>query len=233
MIHAEIEPIVSAELWDQAFSILEVGRLKLQRPAKKAVHLFAGYVACHCGTKMYVRHNTPKYLCQKCCNKIPIVDLESIFYEQLKGYFLSPEDVAGYVAQADETLKAKEELLASLQTERDKAQKEIDRAYRLYADERLTGEQFSRVFDPLDIRIKQLDKETPKLQAAVDMLKIDALSTDHILAESKTLYERWPLLSHDEKRQVVESVTERIVVGKGEVAIELAFFPSCKDLTNE
>ncbi len=233
VIHYPIPAIVSVEMWDKAFALAEENRVKRQYPAKRAVHLFAGFVYCECGGKMYVVSNTPKYCCRKCRNRIPIMDLEAIFYEQLRGYFLSPEEVAGYLAKADATLKENEELVVTLQAERDATQKKIDRLYEDYAAERLTGDQFSRLFQPLDTRIKQLDEELPKVEAKVDVLKIDHLSSDMILTESKTLYDRWPLLNHDEKRQVVESVAERIVVGNGEVAIDLAFFPGYENLTNE
>ncbi|NBU11805.1 MAG: hypothetical protein EBS84_22875 [Proteobacteria bacterium] len=161
------------------------------------------------------------------------MDLESLFYEQLKGYFLSPEEVAGYLAKADATLKASEELAGTLKGERDATQKKIDRLYDDYGAERLTGEQFNRLFQPLDTRMKQLDEELPKIEARVDVLKVDHLSSDTILSKSKDLYDRWPLLNHDEKRQVVEGVTVKIVVGKGDVAIQLAFFPGYEDLANE
>ena len=233
VIHFPIPAIVSVETWEKCFAILEENRLKRQRTAKRTVHLFAGFVHCHCGKKMYVAVDTPKYICQKCRNKIPILDLEAIFYEQLRGYFLSPEEVAGYLAKADATLKESEELAVTLKAERDATQKKIDRLYDDYAAERLTGDQFSRLFQPLDTRFKQLDEELPKIEAKVDVLKIDHLSSDSILTESKNLYDRWPLLNYQEKRQVVESVTEKIVVGKGDVAIELAFFPGYEDLTNE
>ena len=233
VIHHPIPAIVSAETWDKGFALLEESRRTRVRPAKLTVHLFAGFVHCHCGGKMYVRHRTPKYVCGKCFNKLAIVDLEAVFYEQLKGYFLSPEEIAGYLAKADATLKQSEEQAAILAGERDGLQKRLDRLYDDYSAERLSGEQFNRMFLPLDVRMKQIDEELPRLQATMDVLKVDHLASDVILTESKTLYDRWPLLNHDEKRQVVESVTERIVVGKGDVAIELAFFPGYEDLTNE
>ena len=232
-IHFPIPALISVETWEKAFALLEEGRLKRQRPAKRTVHLFAGFVYCECGTKMYVSSDTPKYLCQECRNKIPIVDLEAIFYEQLRGYFLSGEEVAGYLGKADAALKESEELVVTLKAERDATQKKIDRLYDDYGAERLTGDQFNRLFQPLDTRIKQLDEELPKVEAKVTVLKVDHLSSDRILTESKDLYDRWPLLNHDEKRQVVEGVTVKIVVGKGEVAIKLAFFPGYEDLANE
>ena len=103
----------------------------MQRVGRRPVHLFAGYTYCECGMKMYVRSNCPKYLCQNCNNKIPIVDLDAIFYEQLKGFFVSPEDISEHLAKADENIANKRRLLSGLQAEQSKVQEEISRVYAL------------------------------------------------------------------------------------------------------
>jgi site-specific DNA recombinase len=77
-IYTDVEPLISEDLWERCRQIV-ADRRQLPRPvAKKAVHLFAGVAYCICGNKMYVPSNTPKYVCQKCRNKIPIVDLEGV-----------------------------------------------------------------------------------------------------------------------------------------------------------
>jgi len=59
----ELEPIVSENLWHQCNQILEEQRKKNARPGRKPVQLFAGLAVCACGHKMYVRSNSPKYVC--------------------------------------------------------------------------------------------------------------------------------------------------------------------------
>ena len=46
----------------------------------------------------------------------------------------------------------------------------------------------------------QLDEEVPRVQAEVDLLKVNHLSADQVLSEANDLYGRWPSLSRDEKQ---------------------------------
>jgi hypothetical protein len=200
---------------------------------KRPVHLFSGLTYCHCGTKMYVLSDTPKYVCQKCRNKIPIVDLEAIFCEQLKSFFLSPAEVAEHLEKADEHLGEKEKLLQNLEGKRAEIQEEIQRVYKLYIDKKLDGEGFEQFYKPLKERQRQTDDELPRLQAEVDLLKINNLSSDAILSEAQDLHAQWPKLTREEKQRIVESVTEKIVIGQGEVSISLCHLPSSEKATNE
>jgi site-specific DNA recombinase len=85
-----------------------------KKPTKRGTHLFAGFVVCECGTKMYVPSNTPKYVCQKCRMKMVASDLEAVYREQLRDLFVSEEAVRGQLEAADGQLKEKEALLSIL-----------------------------------------------------------------------------------------------------------------------
>jgi hypothetical protein len=85
MIQIEIEPLVSAEIWDEANRILSGS----QKFGKKAVQLFAGLVfcgECDAGEKMRVPSNSPKYVCPGCRLKIGTADLEEIFRSRLTDF---------------------------------------------------------------------------------------------------------------------------------------------------
>ena len=129
---SKIEAIISEELWNQCNGILDEQRRNRKAPARRAVHLFSGIVFCHCGNKMYVPSNSPKYTCSKCRNKIVTADLEEVFQVQLKDFFLSSSEIRDYLNQADQTLKEKEELLNALSEEARNVQGEMDKTYRLY-----------------------------------------------------------------------------------------------------
>jgi len=224
-VWSEVEPIVSDELWEQCNLILDEssnGRRKGKIPAT----LFAGLTFCSCGTKMYRPFNTPKYVCYKCRNKIPVDDLESVFQEQLKGFLLSPTEMNEYFREADKTIHDKEELLKSLQAEQQRLKQEMDQVYHLYIANELTPQSFGSRNRPLEERFNQLENQLPELQGEIDFLKIKFLSSDQVLTDAKSFYARWPELDFQSKRQVVENIVEKITIGKDDVSIELCYLPS-------
>lgn len=227
---SSVEPVVPEELWRRCVAILDEHRERAKRPTKTTVQLFAGYVHCHCGHVMYVPSNTPKYVCYRCRNKIGVGDLEAVFHEQLREFFLSPDDIAKALGQADEEIKTKEEQLHALEAEIAKVRAEMDKVYHLYVTDEITAAGFGRTYKPLEARHKDMEEELPKLQGSVDFLRVQFLSRDELLAGAKGLYERWPSLSSEEKRGIIEAVVEDIRVGKEEVAIDLAYFPGSSEV---
>jgi len=225
-----VEAIVSEELWERCNAVLDERRRTGKRPAKKPVHLFTGLVSCICGERMYVPSNSPKYICYRCRNKIPTQDLEAVFQEQLRGFFFSPTEMADYLGQADQQVKEKEELLQVLTRETDKLQRDMDRVMKAYLADEISKEGLGREYRPMEERLKQLGEELPRVQAELDFLKIQYLSRDEVLTEAKDLATRFGDLAPEEKRQIVETITEKIVVGRDEVAITLCYLPSSSEL---
>src|SRR5215813_1834153 len=225
-VWSEVEPIVSEELWNQCNQILDERTKNGKRTAKKPVHLFAGVTFCSCNNKMYVPSNTPKYVCSKCRNKIPIEDLETAFQEQLKGFLLSATEMTAYLHEADETIKAKEALLKTLEKESQKLKSETDKLMRLYYDDKISADGFAVQNRPLEERAKQVNDQLPQLQAELDVLKVNFNSSDEVLAEASDLYSHWTALGSEGKRTIVENITDRITIGKDELTIELCYLPS-------
>ncbi|MEX2526433.1 MAG: recombinase family protein [Gemmatimonadota bacterium] len=222
-----IEPIVPEDTWEQTNAILEERRRHYsKRRGRRPVHLFAGVTVCHCGTKMYVPSNTPKYVCRSCRNKIPIEDLEGVFEEQLKAFFLSPEQSLHYLEQADDTIHERESLRTTLEQERQAVEREREKIYRAYIDDKLDVDAFGERYKPLDERLRQLDEEIPRIQGEIDFLKIQYLSADDILSEAQSVYGRWQHLSFEERCQIVEHLVQEITIHDGEVVIELAYLPA-------
>lgn len=228
----EVPAIVSAELWDQCNALLEQRKGSREKVGKRPVHLFAGIAFCHCGQKMYVPSSTPKYVCSKCRNAIPCVDLEAIFLDELKGYLLSPELIAEYLQKARTTIGEKNGLVETLARELARVKAEADTVYRLCIDGKITGDQFKERYQPLDDRKKQIEAEIPKAEADLALLKIDGLSSEYIMEEARDLEACWPTTTAEEKRRIVEILANRIVIGKDEIDISLCYLPSFREMTN-
>jgi len=230
---SSVEPIISEELWEQCNHILGDMHNGRKKPARKPVHLFAGLAYCTCGQKMYVPSNTPKYICYSCRNKIPVADLEGVFQEQLKSFFFSSADITTYLEQADLTIKEKQELLGTLESEAQKTQREMDKLYNLYLADEISRDGFGSRYHPLEERMKQITDQMPHLQAEIDFLKVQYLSSDEIFTEARDIYSRWPELEQTEKRKIIENILEKIVIGKEDVSINLCYLPSSAEIMAE
>ena len=224
-----VEPIISEELWDDCNRILRDQRQKLRPRKRKPVHLFTGFAVCVCGQKLYVPSNTPKYVCYKCRNKIPIGDLEAVFQEQLRNFAVSPQEILSYVEQSDKVIQEKKALLDTLNAEQQKVRQEMNKVYRLYVDDQLDGESFGRLYRPLEERLKQIEDQVPQLEAEVDFLKIQHLSQEQVLSDVQDLCSHWPTLESEEKRNLIEAVLDEVIVGKDDVTFRLNYLPSLED----
>jgi site-specific DNA recombinase len=223
---AECPPIVSEDLWNQVNRIIEEQLKAWKKPGKPPVHLFSGLAHCSCGHKMYVAANSPKYFCRKCCNKIGIVDLENVILEELKTFFGQPERIASHLQSADKNLAEKSALLATHQLEIHKVREEMHQTHQLYLNKQISGDGFRDLYTPTEQRLKQLNTELPKLEAEVDFLKVNKLSAKDVLHESHSLHNRWPKMLMPEKRQNVEALIEKIVIGNGTIHISYSRLPT-------
>lgn len=221
----EVEAIISEDLWNEVNGILDVQQAKGKRPARHVIHLFAGLAHCGCGQKMYVPSNSPKYVCYQCRNKIPVVDLEGVFHEQIKNFFFSTEEIAEHLSKANATIHEKEEILLVLLNDQKKLTAEVDKLYDLYQGGAIDKVGFGTKYHPLAERQRQMEDEVPQVQAELDVLKISHLSHEEIITGARNLYSRWIELPTEEKRRIVEAITDRIVIHPDEVEINLFYAP--------
>jgi hypothetical protein len=180
---------------------------------------------------MYVFSRSPKYICLKCRNKIPSDDMENIFKAELEDFFISKEKVEEHLSNAHTELIAKKEHLESHRKQLEKVRAEMRKTYQLFQTEHITPEGFGKVYRPLEEQERSLAGEFPKLQGEVDALEIKKLSADEVVHEATNLHRLWPSLEKEEKRKIVESITEKIVVNGDQIDITLSYLPSCEELT--
>lgn len=224
-VYTQVEPIVSEELWDKCVQIVAHQRVGRKRPSKITQHLFTGFLHCTCGQRMYVWAKYPKYLCRTCGNRIPAADIESVYREQLHGLLLSEDQLRQHLEAGHDQLREKEALVALTTAEHARLQAEDERLYQLYQGGQFTAEEYGRRFRPLADRRAQLEDEIPALTAQCDLMRITLASELEAFSEAKDLYGHWEELATSEKRILVEAITDKIVVGREEIEIQLISLP--------
>lgn len=217
--------IVEEEIWEECNRILEQQYKKNRVTGPKTVHLLAGYIECSCGTKMYVYHKT-SYICQKCKNRIAVEDIDSIYHEQLKVFLLSDVDLQTFKENSDTELKEKENLLESVIEKAAQQRKRMEELVNMRINRELTPENFKVHYKPIEEQVQQLENQIPELQAEIDIRKVQYHSSEIVLNEAKNLYEKWLSLSPQERRTIVETITERIIIDKEDIHISLTYLPT-------
>ncbi len=90
----------------------------------------------------------------------------------------------------------------------------------------MTKESFKEHHAPLEERLQQLSERIPQLEAEISFLRVQAESTETVLADAKTLYANWPLMTLEEKRSIVERITEAVIIDQEEVTVRLCYTPA-------
>ena len=224
-IHTEVEAILDPEIWDKCYAILQTQKKNKKPIARKTVYLFSGIAQCHCGNKMYRYAEAAKYKCKPCRNSISVDDLEAVFSDTLKGFFFSEKDINKYVEESSNDIAKKQKLVTHQSTALSKLKVEMDKVYDLYVQDMISPAAFKERYSPLETRKVQIETDLPRLQAELDALKINLRSKDQMIVEAQSLYSRWSTLSFQQKREIVESITESIIINKNDIDINLHYVP--------
>jgi site-specific DNA recombinase len=226
-VYTKCPAIVSEQVWDECNDIINQQLAKTKKPGPRGIHLLSGYVVCGCSKKMYVYHKdkSPHYRCKTCNTKIEVADLDHIYHEQLRVFLLTETDTAIYMTESDSRLKEKEELLIKTQSDILQLRKQIKELVELRLTGELNTETLSPILKPLEIQVKQSEELLPELEAEVDFMKIEYLSSEAVLDGAKELYKKWKLISFEEKRSIIELITNAVTVTKSDINIALSYLP--------
>ena len=165
------------------------------------------------------------YSCQHCSNRILADDLHEIYYEQLKTFLLTETTTSEYRSKTTAAIQGKESQLSVLTNEAATLRKRKTDLINMRLQGEMTKESFAEHFKPLEERLIQVDIRLPELQSEVDVLKIQLLSSDVVLDDAKDLYTKWPTMSFEGKRGIVETITTSITVSKEDISIKLTHVP--------
>lgn len=216
--------IVSPELWDECNRILDE-QTKKRPPGPKSVYLLTGFVTCECGKTMYIYHKDMAYNCRPCKRRILASDIDEIFYEYLKEFLLTKIDAPAYSEKLETLLSEKQKLLQVTNEEADKIRKKMGELVNMRLEGELTKEAFLEHHKPLEQRLAQLMEQVPNLEAEVSFMTVQSESSETVLLEAKNLYSQWEAMPLDEKRRIIEAITEKLVIGEEEITIKLSYAP--------
>lgn len=177
---------------------------------------------------MYVYHKDkfPTFRCKPCKVKIQVDDIDEIYHEQLKTFLYTETDLETYLSTFDEKLIEKEKLLSVSKEDLKKIRKRMDELVDMRLNAEMNKECFAEQFKPLETQKEQLENQLPELEAEIDFLKIQKISADTVLRGAKDLYNRWKTMDFDEKRSIIEIITDRITIDKQNINISLTYQPT-------
>ena len=228
-IKVPVEPIVSEELWDECNQILTDMHKRYSRGGgRKTVYLFGGLTYCGtCGgsQKLYYQKGQFCYRCYKCGNKIAWDNLEALFVEQLAQFLLSEERVNDHLQDFENEAQDKEQLKQGMETEHKKLQKELDALIDLYQEDGISIKDFKRRSGPIQERIKQVEVQLPSLDDEIESLRSETFNMVDFVSDGEAMIKAWPDYDLVQKRQIVESIVDRIVIENENVEFHLNYIP--------
>lgn len=222
----ECPAIIPEGLWNECNQYLDTQLKKRKKPGRRSEYLLAGFVKCSCGKSMYVFHEAPVYRCKACKNRIEVADIDEIFHEQLKSFLFAEEDTSTYEKQIENSIQEKTSLLESTKIKAQKLEQEMNELVTMRMRKEMTPEDFVRHYQPLKVHVADLEQTISKSQGEIDVLKIHTASSAIVLQDAKDLYTKWPVLPLEDKRSIVEAITEEVLVDKQDITIKLAYLPS-------
>jgi site-specific DNA recombinase len=229
-VKIKVPAIIDKKTWEEANKVLkQIALGKRTKPPKQ--HLLGGYIYCGiCKNekKMYghaAERETPKYVCQNHCgNRIPIEDLDNLFISGLKNLVIKPEQLKGErPEQAD--VKQVESRAKTLKKELLGIRKKIDVLIELFENKSLNHASFKERIHPLETRREQINKELARLDGEIAYHRIEQVNKDHVIERSRTFAEMFPQLDMQQMKAFVESILDKVIVGKNNIQFILYSLP--------
>jgi site-specific DNA recombinase len=219
----KVEPIISEELWNKVNSIIQQQYNSRTKPLLNTkVHLFTKYVFCFCGARMFTHSRTKNYLCKKHCgNKINKEDLEEVFRSELHNYTVSKSEVDIYFKNLQNVISDKNQELVSLRKEKEKISKKIDKLFDLHLQGQIKTKSFKKHHEKPHDRLLELEITIEEIEKEILSFSNCEVSTNLIIDKARNLYEKWDRLHRNQKRNIIETITNKIIVGTQDITINL------------
>ncbi|WP_027879263.1 recombinase family protein [Mesoflavibacter zeaxanthinifaciens] len=218
----EVEPIVSEEVWKQVNDIVIQQISSHTQVLNRKTYLFTGYIYCYCGSKMYTHNKTKNYFCDKRCgNKVNREDLEEVFQSQLHSYTVSQAEIQNYEINILNIIQQKEREYSRLLKTRDALEKKIQKLLDLHLEGQIPTKSFKEHHDTPYKQLQEVKGHIQEIENEKTLLENQKSVVEETISDAINLYQSWSTLDHNQKRQVIETVVNKIIVGIQDISIQL------------
>ncbi|MEL6612584.1 MAG: hypothetical protein AAFQ53_10850, partial [Bacteroidota bacterium] len=100
-------------------------------------------------------------------------------------------------------------------------------------EDHLDSETFGQLYQQHAARLETIGEELPRLKTEIDALERSNDSAVEVVANAHSLYERWPKLTFEERREIVETLIDRIDIDGERINLHMAFLPPRNSETND
>lgn len=236
-VYHEVDPIIGQQEWEKIRQLRLIRQsqsgVPMKPPPKTSKYLFGGILSCQCGTKMYISYQKTGcgviYSCRKCRRRADEASISLAMKEALGKIIINSEDLV----PLDEHIGERPDDL------REKGNKLVEESVRLKRKKAILFEMCS--LDPLVKanvmaelrelveRSDALQREGLRLGDLADRIMLYEKGYAPIIEKASKLSEIWEHLEHNEKRQIVNELFERIECRDSEFHFVAYWLPSlCK-----
>jgi site-specific DNA recombinase len=173
-----------------------------------------------------MRSKSPKYVCRDCKNKISPEDLEEIYHSQLKSLLFSETELEKHLQTEQQQIGDKKKLIDVLITDIQKLHTKIKDTFELYHEGKIQKDAFESYHKPLYEELKQKEVTLNETQSYIDSINVQSLSNEQVLHDARDLYTHWSNFSNEEKKTIIEAITENIVISERDITINLSYIPT-------
>lgn len=210
----ECPRIIDDDLWERAQSILQNSS---RGRGPESAHPFTGILRCTCGAPMHMASSSPKYACAACGNRITLADIERVVLEEISDFLKDRSEPLKEMMAASTELLDAHETLAEQERELQRIASEIQKAERLFMDNRIPAEQFDRMNRGLLDEERLLKREITKTKPKAKRLAAKHPTPEPPSLDHAFLKKRWPSLPSKTKQSIIQSLFDRIIVGSDEI----------------
>jgi hypothetical protein len=103
----------------------------------------------------------------------------------------------------------------------------------LYHDGQIPTKDFKKHHEPFKLEAEQKEKTITQIESEIDILEVHTLANDQVLHDARNLHKQWENFSKEDKKSIIEAITEKIVIGEKDIYITLSYLPVSIEETDQ